>query len=346
MPPQEDRSSISALLGQVATGGGAAGSGIADALGLKTANDLYVGIIKSRTIADALIQRFKLQEYYNTPTLVDTRRALEKRSTITAGKDGLIAIEYDDVDPKRAAEMANAYVEELDRLTMSVGVTQSSRRRMYFQSQLSQAKQSLARAEDALRATQEKTGLIRPEDQVRPIIEALASLQGQIVAKEVQITALLSFSTERNPEVLRARTELAGMKAQLATMQKNSNFVEGDVLVPTSKVPEAGLEYVRAVRDVAYNEALFQALAKQYELAKVDEGRNAFVIQVVDSAIVLDKKSKPSRTLIVVISTFVAGILALLTALMQEKLERLRSTPDGARKLENLWNLIRWRGGT
>jgi len=344
MPPQEDKSAASAMLGQlIGLGGTSGGSGIASALGLRNPNDLYVGILKSRTIADRLIERFKLQDLYRESTLVDTRKELDGNTTITAGKDGLITIEVDDEDPKRAADMANAYVEELDNLTRNLAVTDASRRRIYYQKQVDETKEALRKADLALKAVQEKTGLIKPDDQASAIFYTMASLRGQIAAKEVELSAMSSFATGKNPDYIRVQQELAGMREQLAGFERNNKLGGGDILVPTGKIPEAGLEFLTKWRDVKYYETVYQLLAKQLELARVEEGKNAILIQLVDKALPLDKKSKPKRALIVILSTLAAGVLAVLWALLADGYERARIDPFQAERLRRLRDNLRRR---
>ena len=341
MPPQKDQSSATALIGQLIGGGSAGGSGLATAIGLKNPNDLYVGILKSRTIADRLIERFKFQELYGEDTLVETREELAENTTITAGRDGLIKIEFEDKDPKRAADVANAYIEELERLTESLAISEASQRRLYFQKQVDQNREELAKADLELKAVQEKTGLIKPDEQAKAIFEAVATLRGRIVAKEIELSALRTFATERNPDYVRARQELSGMKAQLAGLERDNQLGSGDILVPTSKVPEAGLEFLKRYRDVKYYETVYDLLAKQLELAKIDEGKNATIIQMVDKATVPDKKSGPKRALIVAISTFLVVIAAMLFAFLLEAHGRAKRTLNYRERLRRLHAALR-----
>ena len=341
LPPQQSASMAAAVLNQL---GGALGGWAGGPLGIKNPTDLYVGMLKSRTVADRLIERFKLKELFDKTTLVDTRKALENVTTISTGKDGIIVVELDDKDPKRAAAMANAYVEELGRLNDSLAVTDASRRRLFFEKQLEKTKDDLASAEIELKKTQEKTGLIKLDAQGKAIIDAVAQLKAQVAAKEVQIGAMRTFATERSPELERTQQELAGLREQLHKLERDNPAAEGDILVPTGRVPEAGLEYIRKARDVKYYETLFELLAKQYEIARLDEANNASLIQVLDKAVPPDKKSKPKRTLIVVITGLVVGFLAVLWAFIREAQERACRNPEQAQRLELLRRYLRRKG--
>jgi uncharacterized protein involved in exopolysaccharide biosynthesis len=332
LPPQQSQSTAAMLLGQLGGLAGLAGGSV----GIKNPNDLYVGMLKGRTVADNIIDRFELQKLYDKDTMVETRKEFASNSSITAGKDGLITIEFDDEDPKRAAAIANAYVEALDKLTQSLAVTEAAQRRLFFERQLMQAKEDLSKAEVALKVTQEQTGLIKLDDQGRAIIEAVAALRGQISAKEVELRAMRTFTTENNPDYIRTQQQLAGLRTELTKLERAQISGGGDILLPTGKVPEAGLEYLRKFRDVKYNETIFELLAKQFEAAKIDEAKEAAIIQVVDQAIAPDRKSKPKRAVLVIVATFIAGLTASLLAFIREARERASQDPRQAARLAAL----------
>lgn len=333
LPPQQGQSSAMAMLGQLGALAGVAGG----SLGLKNPNDLYVGMLESRTVADSLIQRFKLQELYDEETLVETRKALEDVTFINAGKDGIISIEVDDEDPQRSADMANAYVEELYKLTQNLAVTEAAQRRLFFEKQLKLSKDELADAEVAFKQTQEKTGVLELGAQGKAMIEAVGAVRAQIAAKEVELGALRTFATENNPDYLRIREELVGMRGQLAKLERGGD----SGLISTGKLPEAGLETIRKMRDVKYYETLYELLAKQYELARVDEAKEASLIQVLDKALPPDRKSKPKRALIVLLATVLAGVLSMFWVFMREARARAESQPEQAARLQQLRNHLR-----
>ena len=342
MPPQQQQGSglAAAMLGQLGGLAGAAG-GIA---GLKNPNDLYVGMLKSRTVADNLIARFKLKERYESVTMDDARSALDAATDIDNGKkDGLISISVNDKDPSFAAELANAYVDELARLNQTIAVSDAAKRRLFFEKQLTDAKDRLADAEAALRKTQEKTGMIQPEGQVQAIISGIAQLKATIAAKEVQLKAMRTFATSQNPDLLRAQEELHGLQAQLAKLEKNQPTQDGDFMVPTGKLPAVGVEYVRSLRNMKYYETLFEMLAKQYELAKIDEARESAVIQVLDKAIPAARKSKPKRASIILLGLAGGAMLGALMAFMREAYIRSRHDPANSDRWNKLSALSRWR---
>jgi uncharacterized protein involved in exopolysaccharide biosynthesis len=317
--------------------------GAASFLGLKSQNDMYVAVLRGRTIADALIERFDLKGLYGTATLVEARKALENRTEISTGRDNLISVEVTDRNPKRAADIANAYIEELEKLLQSRGFTEASQRRILFEKQVDHASDNLAKAEIELRATQERTGLVRLEEQAKAIVDAVAEVRAQIVAREVRLEALRSFATDSNPEVTRLKDEIAAYKAQLSGLEKSRRTGAGDIFVPTGKVPEYGLEYLRKFRDVRYHEGLYTVLSRQLEIAKVDEIKDLPLVPVVDRAVPPDRKSKPQRGLIVILSTFIACILAVVWVIASEMHTRAMLRPSYARKYRVLRESMRLR---
>jgi tyrosine-protein kinase Etk/Wzc len=312
MPPQQQQSTAAMMIGQLGSLAGIAGN----TLGIKNPNDLYVGILKSRTVADSIIERFNLRTIYDADTLGEARKSLGKNAGMTSGKDGLIVIEVDDKDPERAANLANAYVEELEKLTSKLAVTEAGQRRLFFQKQLSQAKEDLAKAEIGLKESQEKTGLVQLDQQGRAMIEAVATLRAQIVAREVEISGMRAYATDNNPDFLKIQQEIYGLKSELKKLERGGGVVD-DLLIPTGRIPALGLEYLRKFRDVKYAETIFELMAKQYELAKLDEARDAALIQTVDRAVAPDEKSAPKRLLIILFSTCLAGVIAGLYVLIR-----------------------------
>jgi len=336
LPPQQNTSSAPALLGQLGAANPLA-SLAGGSLGLKNPNDLQVAMLKSRTVEDAMIDRFNLMVLYRENRRSDGRKAFEKYVEIENGlKDGLIRISVTDKDPRRAAEMANAYVEEYKKLSATIAVTEASQRRWFFEQQLVQAKENLANAEEALKQMEQKSGLIQLDGQTRAVIESVAQLRGQVAAKEVQIRAMRQFAAEQNPDLQLAEEELAGMQSQVARMGSRSGSSSGDFLMPKGSVPEAGLDYVRKLRDVKYNETIFELLAKQFEIAKIDEARQGSVVQLVDKAIPPDKKSSPMRLLIVACSTVAGFVLAIFWVLFSEALRLARKDPMQRERLNTL----------
>jgi tyrosine-protein kinase Etk/Wzc len=312
LPPQQQSSITSSLIGQL--GGMASLAG--QSLGIKNPADIYIGILQSRTIADKLIEQFGLQKIYKKKTLVDVRKKLASRTGIDSPKSSLILVSVEDRDPKRAADLANAYIEQLQIQNSRLAVTESSQRRLFFERQMEEEKNRLAEAEVVFKKFQEQKGLIQVSSQVEAVIRSMAQMRAEAAAREIALQRLKAGATMQNPEVLRQEIELTALRNQLRQLEeKSAKRNQGDPLLPTAMVPEAGLEYARRLREVKYHETLFELLAKQYELAKIDEAKESPVIQVVDAAIPPDKKSAPQRTFYAIAGVIFGGILGILIVL-------------------------------
>ena len=210
-------------------------------------------------------------------------------------------------------------MEELSKISVTLAVTEAGQRRLFYENQLRLAKDQLSSAEAALRVTQESTGLIEPEAQAKAIIESVAGLRAQIAVKEVQLQSMSAFATDANPDYVRTRREIAGLRGQLSQLERDTGAQpKGDLQVATEKVPEAGMEYLRGYREVKYHETIFELIAKQYEMAKMDEARDIAVIQVLDPAIPPEKKSSPQRLSMVLMGIFGTALAAMLVAILLE----------------------------
>jgi uncharacterized protein involved in exopolysaccharide biosynthesis len=339
LPPQQNQSAAVAMLGQLSSQFGGLGGLAGGALGIKNPNDLYVGMLKSRTVVDTLIDRFELKKVYGEDTYHYARKELEERTTVASGRDGIIKVEVEDKDPKRAAAIANGYVEELYKLTQTLAVTEASQRRLFFERQLDQTRKNLASAEAAARQGLEKGGLVVIDAQGRGMVETTARLRGQIAVKEIQISAMRAFATGQNPDLKQAQHELEAMKQELGKMEGTSSGRDN----AGSAGKADGMENLRLLRDVKYNETIFELLAKQYEIARIDEARDASLIQVLDKAVEPERKSKPKRALIVILTALVAGILAILWAFIRDTGEKARRNPAQASRFEALRSYMRWK---
>ncbi|MES2016805.1 MAG: Wzz/FepE/Etk N-terminal domain-containing protein [Pseudomonadota bacterium] len=340
MPPKQQQSGVAAMLGQLGGLAGAAG-GLG---GMKNGNELYVGMLSSRTVADQLITRFKLKERYHRQTMDDARKALDRVTEIAVGKkDGLIVISVTDKDPEFAATLANGYTEELMKLTQTLAITEAQQRRAFFEKQLLETKDQLANAEVGLRETQERTGMLMPDTQVGAIITTAAQLKGAIAAKEVQLSAMRTFATGRNPDLLLLQQEIQGMKVQLSKLERNQGGKSGDFMVATDKIPQVGVEYVRSLRNVKYYEAMFEMLAKQFELAKIDEAKDVSSIQVLDKAVPAEREANPRLLKLPAAGLFGGLILAVLIAFAHTNYRRLRTDPGNTVRLQHL--ALTWKRG-
>lgn len=319
LPPQQQQSAAASMLASLGSLGGLAGA----AAGLKNPADQYVAYMKSNAVKDALIERFKLVDRYEAKLREDARKALDEKARIASGKDGLISVEFDDKDPKFAAELANAYVEELRNVLGRLAVTEAQQRRLFFEKQLLKAKENLTASEQALKATGISDSVLKSNP--ASAVAGVAALKAQITAQEVKVGAMRGYLAETAPDFRQAMTELANLRAQLAKQDKadeGNGAGQGD--------------YISRYRDFKYHETLFELFAKQYELAKVDEAREGAVIQVLDAAQPPERKSKPKKALIAIIATLAAGFALLLFVFMRQALRNAGTDEETAGKLAKL----------
>ncbi|AJE03049.1 GumC family protein [Geobacter pickeringii] len=313
LPPQkESGGGLSALLGQAGALAGLAGG----SLGLGGSSDLYVGILKSRSVADAIIKRLDLAKEFETKTPDETRKALETVVKVQAGKDGIITITADSKDPRRAAQLANAFVEEVGRRSVELNLSKAGTERVFLEKRLDVVKGDLKKAEDVLKTFQERNKAFKVDAQATATIEGVAKLKAEIVAKEVQLASLKSYQTEENPEVRAVEAALGKLRAQMGAMTGGGR--SGDGLLPAGSVPSLGLEYVRLMREVKTQEAIFEQLTKQFEIAKLSEAKDSSSLQVLDEAVAPQKKSKPKRALIVMLATVTAFFVSIFAVFIQE----------------------------
>jgi uncharacterized protein involved in exopolysaccharide biosynthesis len=310
-------------------------------LGLKSPNDMYVAMFKSRTVEDAMVQHFGLMQEYHAKFSSDARKAFETHATVDgSAKDGMIHISVQDRDPRRAADIANGYVDQFRLQSQHLAITEASQRRLFFEQQLEQAKDNLANAEEAMKQTQQKTGVIQLDSQARALIESATSLRAQVAAKEVQIQGMRTYATGENSQVVQAQQELDSTRAQLAKLGGSEDSASGGIIVPKGQVPEAALEYVRKLRDVKYNETIFDILARQFEVAKLDEAKQGALIQVVDPAVSPDKRSFPKRGIIVMGATAAGFLTGIFIAFLLAGFRHLSADHETTLKLHLLRRVL------
>jgi uncharacterized protein involved in exopolysaccharide biosynthesis len=323
------------LLGQL----GSMAGGAASQSGLKSPADLYVGLLGSRSIADHLVRQFGLVNVYRSPTVTDARNALQKHRKFSAGTDSLIKIEVEDTDPRRAADLANAYVSELTEKNNGFATSDGGQRRSFLERRLEEEKNTLTAAEEAMKATEAKTGIVQIDAQAHVTIGSIAQLRAQISAGEVALERLKIGATQQNPEVVRTEVELDALRAQLAMLQGAHPRNGDDAVISAGNLPQTSLDYMRSLRDLKYHEFLFELLSKQYEAERIDESKEAPIIQIVDRAVPPERKSGPHRAIIVLLSALAAAALAGMIAYLQhaaanprdrQKLRLLRSNLVGA----------------
>lgn len=318
LPPQQQQSAAASMLASLGALGGLAGA----ATGLKSPADQYIAFLKSVSLQDALIERFKLSDRYDAKFKSETRVELTSNVRIVSGKDGLIALEVDDKDPQFAADLANAHVEELRSLLGRLAVTEAQQRRMFFEKQLQITKDNLAKAELSLKSSGINSSVLKSSP--ASAVEAVARLKAGISVQEVKLGSMRNYLTENAPEFKQALNELASLKSQLEKAESEE---------PVSKGVS---DYVARYREFKYQEAMFELFAKQFELAKVDESREGAVIQVLDVAQPPERKAKPKKAQIAVITTLATGFVLLLFVFIRNAILNASQNPDTKDRLQAL----------
>ena len=313
MTPQQ-QGGAAAALAQLGTLAGMAGA----AAGLKSPADMYIGLLQSRTIADRMIDRFNMMQAPGVKDREDARKLLKRITQITARRDGQITIEVVTYVPGLSAAVANAYVEELSALTAHLAVTEAQQRRQFYEKEMVKAKDNLVQAEVALGGAGVSENVLKFDPTAMG--EGLATLKARVVAKEVQLSSMRGYLTQNSPEFRQAQQELAALRAQLVKLEQ---------VRPTSGNPE----YISRYRDFKYYETLFDQIAKQYELAKIDESSEGATIQVVDTAIPPEKKANMSKALVAFLGWMISGIVLLIYVFVRHSLKNARQNPESAARL-------------
>jgi uncharacterized protein involved in exopolysaccharide biosynthesis len=328
MLPQQQQSGAAALLGSLGGLGGGLGGAAGAIAGLKNPADQWIGLLKSRTVQDGMVARFHLRERYVATYQFQARQTLEGLTQIKSGKDGLISISVEDTDPATATAMADAYIDELQKLSKTLAVTEAAQRRLFFETQLKEAKEQLIQAEVALRQSGVSESVLKTSPDAA--VAVLAQIKAQVAAAEVKVAVLRGQFTADSAELKQAQLELASVRAQLTKAEQND---------PKS-AQGSGSEYVTRYREFKYQETLFELLARQFEMAKADEAKDGATIQVVDKATLPEWKSSPKRGMMTVLAGVLSLILCTAFVLIRQALRNARERdPVFAEKLKKL----RWR---
>ncbi len=337
---QQQSSSVAALAALGSLGGLVGGAGA------KSPDELYVALLKSDSVQRALADRFDLKTRYNVATYETLRKVMPSYIRVASDKkSGLISVEVDDPQPGFAADLANAHAGEITKVLGRLAVSEAQLRRVFFLGQLTETKENLVKAEQNLRTVQEKSGVIVLDKQAEALIAGAAQLRAMIAEREVQLKVLLTSATGQNPDVIRLNSELRAMRVELARMESRQGGVDGSAVdLPVGKLPAAGIEYVRARRELKLQETLLETMIRQFEAAKLDEAKDGPALQQVDVAQVPDRKSKPSVTLIVLAAGALAFLLSSGWVVVRRYLAWSREQfPEEAESRAALARAWRWR---
>jgi tyrosine-protein kinase Etk/Wzc len=340
LPPQQGQSSAGLLtqLGNLASLTGLGSSAAKDP------NDLYMAVLQSNTVENGLIKRLNLMAAYKTKQLSLARRTLAGNSKFSSEKGGMISITVKDEDPHRAAQIANAYVDELHDINSRLIIGEAGVRRNFFGQQLAIEKDRLTDAEIALQQTEESTGAISPSGQTGVVISQVAALQAQIISREVQLDALRTSSTDQNPDVIRLNNEIAGLRNQMLTLESvQKGRKPGDISLTSRSLPADQVVFIRKQRDVQYHTLIFDLIARQFEAARLDEAKASPLIQVLDPAEPPEKKSGPYRALWVLVGLVLGFIFGCVRVIGSYVHSRVVADPDNAARLAQFRRAVSFR---
>jgi tyrosine-protein kinase Etk/Wzc len=341
LPPVQNGSTSSQLLSQLS---GATGFNVAAVSSMKTPNDLYIGLLKSRPVLDGIIDKLKMMEHYRTRSKDEARtRLLSELKPQDDKKSGIITVAVENRDASLAAQIANTAVDELKTLNKKLAVTEAGQRRLFYEEQLRDVRDSLLQSEESMKGFQEKTGAIKMDDQAKAVIQSVAQMRAAIASKEVQLKVMKTYATSNNPDAQRLEEEVRGLKEQLVQLESKSGQSKADPFMPTSRMPQLGTDYARKMRELKFNEALFEILLKQFEAAKLDEARDAAIIQIVEKAETPEKRIRPKRTQMVIIAFIVSFFVSAFGAFFLEYLDNSRKNPENRERLELMRQLARLR---
>jgi uncharacterized protein involved in exopolysaccharide biosynthesis len=320
---------LGALLGSSAAGSAAQSLGISLPGAPATPTDIFTAMLKSRIMADEVIRTFNLMERYEKKTMQETRLALENATRIVVSKEKVIKVTVEDKDPQLAADIANFYVANLDRLNQTLSVSKARENRKFIEQRLAETQSELVKVENALKEFQTQNRTVAIEAQSKAMIEAAATIQAQIMAQEVQLQVMGSYLSPDNPDVARVQSSINELRKQLQIMESGKggkDRLPGDRLRPAiTSVPALALEYGRLARDLKVQETLYALLISQYEQAKLTEARDTPTVQVLDPAIPAEKKSRPKISLNILIAGMLSLLIGIFWAFFREAINRRKA---------------------
>jgi tyrosine-protein kinase Etk/Wzc len=323
-------------------------------------SDVYAAVLKSRTLREEIINRFDLMNDLKAKNMDEALQAFRGRMKVKTSGEGIISVRIEDRSPRRAADIANACVEILDRINREKRNVTGRQARVFLEARLALNRSEMAAAEDTLRRIQERTGVLIPDEQLKSVITAAADLNNQLILEEVDLAVLRSAVGPEHPERQALEREVASLRNKLAELDQGTPgraegvrqaSIEGSprppsppaaLEVPLKEYPRSSMECVRAMREVKVQEAIYEFLCQQYETYRLQEKRDTPTVQVLDAAVPAERKSWPIRWLICSSASLLALGLSILLALGFESIARMkRITPERYARVRELAREVR-----
>jgi capsule polysaccharide export protein KpsE/RkpR len=337
MPPDNPSNGGMAMLAAMAKTAGGLESMAGDVLGLKNPGSLFIGILRSRTVEDRLIERFQLKKIYSVKLNEDARKELAQNTGVGEDrKSGIITVSVSDHDRQRARAMATAYVEELNRLVSEVSTSSAHRERVFLGERLTAVKQDLDQASRELGEFSSKNATLDVREQGRAMVEAAATLQGALIGAESQRRALEAIYTPNNGRVRAVEAQAAELRKQLeklggkAAGQESGDTANSDSIYPSlRKFPLLGVKYEDLYRRAKVEEMVFETLTQEFEIAKVQEAKETPTVKMLDEANVPERRSFPPRTLITLIGGFAASLGTVAWVVVRQRWVQIETSDPG-----------------
>ena len=336
MPPEQDSGSgLMSLLAMSARTGSGLGMLAGDLLGLKTSGELFIGILRSHTVEDRIIEQYDLKSVYHERRMQDARRRLEANTEITEDrKSGIIGISVTDHSPQRAAAIAQSYVAELDRLVAELNTSAAHRERVFLEGRLKAVKQDLDTSAKEFSQFASKNTAIDIKEQGKAMLEAAAILQGNLIAAQSELEGLRQIYADTNVRVHAVRARIDELQRKLAEigggdLSSTADPGEQPLYPSIRKLPLLGVAYAELYRNNKIQETVFELLTQQCELAKVQEAKETPSVKILDVAKVPERKSFPPRLLLMLLGTFLSLLLGTVWVLGRARWQQLDSTHPG-----------------
>jgi capsule polysaccharide export protein KpsE/RkpR len=333
MPPDQTGAGVASMLAALGKAGSGGDLGVigSELLGIRTSSDLFVGVLRSRTIEEDLVNKFDLRKVYGTHRMESACQQLEERTDVMADrKSGIITIKVSDHNPQRAAEMAKEYIAGLDRIVVTLNTSSAHKERVFLEQRLAEVQQDLEASEKDFSEFASKHTTIDIKEQGKAMIGAAAELEGQLIAAQTELQGLRQIYTENNVRVRAVQARIDELQRQLQKLggkvespQDAGSMQTEDMYPSIRRLPVLGVEYADLFRRGKIEEAVFETLTKQYEMAKVEEARETPSVKVLDEGDLPDRKSFPPRTLFVVLGVFLFVGVGSLWILAKVRWERI-----------------------
>lgn len=336
LPPQSGNSSMAASFAVQMGAMGIPATG----LGMKTTNDLYIALLKTRSVVDYVIDKCAFPHQTSTGSRESVRKTLV--SGLVARDDkksGIIIVGFKHSNPQKAADIANAFVEGLQSLNNNLAVTEAGQRRLFFEDQLKSAKENLIKSEENLKSFQQRTGSLKIDDEAKAAIDTVSEMRARISSKEVQLRVMNSYATAQNPDLQRLQDEVSALKTELYKLESGSRSADNSMST-VGKISSLSTEYFRRMREFKYNEALYEILMRQYSAAKMDESRDSGVVQIIEKAEAPENRISPDRRQIVVKTGMIVFAVSILVVFLRSYYQKLVSTPETNEGIDKLRKLL------